>query len=1420
VKELFLAARKLAEGERPAFLDTSCGGDAELRAEVESLLKHASDQDETASRLDFDGPSPFEDLDQPAKRIGRKVGRYTLRRIIGIGGMGTVYEAVQESPRRTVAVKVMKQGISSRSALRRFQYESQILGRLRHIGVAQIHEAGMHDDGTGGVPYFAMEYIPNARPITEYAREKKLGTRERLDLFAQVCDAVHHGHQKGIIHRDLKPSNILVDSSGQPKIIDFGVARSTDSDLAVTTLQTDVGQLIGTLQYMSPEQCDADPHDLDIRSDVYALGVVLYELLCDELPYDVSKAAIYEAAKVIREATPAKPSTLNRTLRGDVETITLKAMEKERERRYQSAADLGQDIHRYLHDEPIEARPPSVVYQVRRFARRNRGLFAALTITAMALILGIVGTTTGMIWGWSEAARATAEAQRADREAVEAQKNQRVAEEQRAEARQQAYFLSISGAERALERNEIVPMRRYLDESPVEYRNWEWHRLQAMSDSSLVVLQGHDSFVLSASFSPDGTRIVTASNDKTARVWDAATGEEVAVLREHDSVVFSASFSPDGTRIVTASDDRTARVWDAATGEEVAVLRGHDSVVSSASFSPDGTRIVTASWDKTARVWDAATGEEVVVLQWHGDIVHSASFSPDGTRIVAASHDQTARVWDATTGDRIAVLQGHDSFVLSASFSPDGTRIVTASYDRTARVWDAATGEEVAVLQGHDNFVVSSASFSPDGTRIVTASDDQTARVWDAATGEESAVLRGHDSVVSSASFSPDGTRIVTASDDRKARVWDAATGEEVAVLRGHDSVVSSASFSPDGTRIVTASNDETARVWDAATGEESAVLRGHDSVVSSASFSPDGTRIVTASYDETARVWDAATGEEVAVLRGHDSVVFSASFSPDGTRIVTASADRTARVWDAATGEEVAVLQRHDFRVNSASFSPDGTRIVTASDDRTARVWDAATGEESAVLRGHDSFVSSASFSSDGTRIVTASDDQTARVWDAATGEEVAVLQGHDRFVLGYVRSASFSPDGTRIVTASDDQTARVWDAATGAEVAVLRRHARGVFSASFSPDGTRIVTASEDQTARVWDATTGEEIAVLRGHDSFVSSASFSPDGTRIVTAFGDKTARVWDAATGEEVAVLQRHDFRVNSASFSPPDGTRIVTASNDQTACVWHSQPWRERQMEIDALRSAKSIMEPRVEAMLAQQTPLSDVAQRFRLDQSLTEIQKRAALNLLLRRSTDLRERAYALANGEVERHILTAAAADALQNASDLHERVRQMALQRINQLGDDPRRLNEAAWAIVREADEDSDRYLVAREAAAAASEAQPNEAMILNTLGVAQYRVGDYETAVQTLTRSDELNGGIPEDVAFLAMTHWQLGNEDEAKGQLARLRELMQSPEHASNEDGQLFLREAEALIEGTREEAPEPPGRDETSGAQPQ
>jgi hypothetical protein len=331
-----------------------------------------------------------------ADRIPETIAGYRIRRRIASGGMGTVYEAEQQRPHRRVALKVMKAGIASRSALRRFEYEAEILGRLRHPGIAQVFEAGTHDDASGGAPFFAMEFVPNASNLIEYANANGLALRERLDLFARVCDAVHHGHQKGVIHRDLKPANILVDDAGQPKVIDFGVALATDSDIAVTTIQTRVGDLLGTLQYMSPEQCEANPDQLDVRTDVYSLGIVLYELLCGQPPYDVSGTPLPKATRIIQEQVPPPPGAVRRACRGDVEAIALKALEKAPDRRYQSADHLARDIRRYLKGQPTEARAPRPWMRVVHWIGRHPVLATGAVCAGIAGLSIVL--TMGSVW--------------------------------------------------------------------------------------------------------------------------------------------------------------------------------------------------------------------------------------------------------------------------------------------------------------------------------------------------------------------------------------------------------------------------------------------------------------------------------------------------------------------------------------------------------------------------------------------------------------------------------------------------------------------------------------------------------------------------------------------------------------------------------------------------------------------------------------------------------------------------------------------------------------------------------------------------------------------------------------------------------------------------------------------------------------
>jgi len=648
---------------------------------------------------------------------------------------------------------------------------------------------------------------------------------------------------------------------------------------------------------------------------------------------------------------------------------------------------------------------------------------------------------------------------------------------------------------------------------------------------------GHTEPVTGAVFSTDETHVLTWSADKTARLWDAKSGDELAILRHEDQVT-GAAFSTDETRVLTWSQDRTARLWDAKSGDELATLR-HEGRVSGAVFSTDETRVLTWSQDATARLWDAKSGDELATLR-HEDLVEGAVFSTDETRVLTWSEDKTARLWDAKSGDELATLR-HEGRVSGAVFSTDETRVLTWSADRTARQWDAKSGDELATLR-HESWV-SGAVFSTDETRVLTWSLDGTVRLWDAKTGDELATLR-HEGPVVGAVFSTDETRVLTWSEDMTAWLWDAKSGDELATLR-HEGPVSGAVFSMDETRVLTWSLDGTVRLWDAKSGDELATLH-HEGWVSGAAFSTDETHVLTWSADKTARLWDARSGDELATLR-HEGPVVGAVFSTDETRVLTWSADKTARLWDAKSGDELATL-RHESRVLGAVFSMDETRVLTWSADKTARLWDAKSGDELATLR-HEGPVVGAVFSTDETRVLTWSLDATARLWDAKSGDELATLH-HE----GRVTGAAFSTDETHVLTWSADKTARLWDAKSGDELATLR-HEDWVSGAVFSMDETRVLTWSLDGTVRLWDAKSGDELATLR-HEGRVSGAVFSTDETRVLTWSADKTARLWDAKSGDELATL-RHESWVSGAVFST-DETHVLTWSLDGTVRLWDAK----------------------------------------------------------------------------------------------------------------------------------------------------------------------------------------------------------------------------------------------------------------------
>ncbi len=572
----------------------------------------------------------------------------------------------------------------------------------------------------------------------------------------------------------------------------------------------------------------------------------------------------------------------------------------------------------------------------------------------------------------------------------------------------------------------------------------------------------HQGVVMHVAFSPDGSRIATASSDKTARIWDALTGAPLGKPMKHDETVTCVAFSPDGSRIATASIDNTARIWDAQTGAPLGEPMKHQNVVMCVAFSPNGRRIATASFDKTARIWDAQTGAPLGEPMKHEGGVRCVAFSPDGSRIATASSDKTARIWDAQTGALLGDQMKHEDEVNCVAFSPDGSRIGTASNQKTAHIWDAQTGAPLGEPMKHEH-EVNLVAFSPDGSRIATTSEDKTARIWDSQTGVLLGAPMKHDAEVMYVAFSPDGSQIATASG-KTARIWGSQTGKPLEEPMKFGDSVSSVAFSRDGSRIATASGDNTARIWDALTGAPLGEPMKLGDIVSSVAFSPDCSRIVTASGDNTARIWDAQTGVQLGEPMQHVGGVDYVAFSPDGSRIATASGE-TARLWDAQTGAPLGEWMKLGDHVIRVVFSPDGSRIA-ASHDKTARIWDAQSGATLGEPMKHESPIMCVAFSPDDSGIFTASMDMTARIWDSQTGKPVGEP------IKELVALFAFSLDGSRIATASIFNTVCIWDAKTGAPLGEPMKHENDLRHVAFSADSRRIRTASKDGKVRTWDA------------------------------------------------------------------------------------------------------------------------------------------------------------------------------------------------------------------------------------------------------------------------------------------------------------------------------------------------------------
>ena len=1153
LEDLFHAARALPEGpERERYLDEACGSDVGLRARLEALLR----QDERGPEL----------VEPPGETAGEWIGRYKLLEKIGEGGFGSVWMAEQREPvKRRVALKVIKLGMDTAQVIARFEAERQALAMMDHPNIASVLDAGATDKGR---PYFVMELVSGVT-LLEYCDGQRLDTRARLELFASVCNAIQHAHHKGIIHRDIKPTNVLVtlhDGVPVPKVIDFGIAKATNQELTAKTLFTGHHQIIGTPAYMSPEQAERSGLDIDTRSDVYSLGVLLYELLTGTTPFSMQALLEegYEAMmRAIREVDPAKPSSrvstmggtaqvtaaqrrtdakrLGGMLRGDLDWIVMKCLEKTRDRRYDTASGLAADVQRHLEDEPVDARPPSGAYRFQKFVRRHRVGVAATGAVGLAVLGGALLATLGYVAAAESAERATAAGRRSEGERLGALATGLAAEDPGL-----ALVLAREGGLLA----PGVATRSAL--------------LAAMAENpELATLSGHDAYVIAAQFDPTGERLLTVAKEPDAFVWDLGARRVAQRLIGHEQPLTGGAFDGSGARVLTSSEDGTARLFDARTGALLVTFAGHEGAVHRARFSPDERQVATACEDGIVRMFDATTGNAIRDLAGHTDAVRDLAWLPGGRRLVSLALDGTARVWsldDAAERFTLAVgsAGGLSKYSQSRSWlsvSEDGERlaILEVAGRADALEFDLTTGEATR-----------SVSPSASGPLAISRRGDRAALRADSigegplvelrSTEGDEVLWRGRG--MQAEFLDPEG-RYAAVVFLSEFVVVDLERREVLARCAGHQYAVLGLAMSADRRRVASTSADGTVRVWDLEGASRRDVLRG---VTWPSTRWPDV--YLTRDLDHAVLfgrepnggqlpplVVDLNTGEVVRELRSTSGVaghVYDLASSVD--RAVVQEGDERVAVLDVLTGATRGVVElpeRSEGRLLLASLSPNGSRLALrflGEDSSWVRVHDVVSGQALGEVCTMPDGVKSARLActNDGETLVTAhgSELPVLIVWDVASGRELRRGIGH----TGHIVDLEITPDGRYAATRGVDDRLIVWDVATAEARAVCRGVPMDSGSQiELNDDGSRVAVFTNEATL-LYDARTGERLAEgsrARG-GAALQPGRFSADGAEVVTP--DRDGRLWrwsvdplrasESRVPREASNLEVERFRLGS------------------------------------------------------------------------------------------------------------------------------------------------------------------------------------------------------------------------------------------------------------------------------------------------
>jgi WD40 repeat protein/serine/threonine protein kinase len=1137
---LFSEALAKPAEERASWLDHECAGDTALRTRLEGRL--AAVQTANAVAADVRPTIVAEPAGLAEEAVGQTLGYYKLLEKLGEGGCGVVYVAEQTEPvRRRVALKVIKLGMDTRQVVARFEAERQALAMMDHPNIAKVLDAGTT---TTGRPYFVMELVRGVK-ITDYCDQAQLGTRERLDLFIKVCQAIQHAHQKGIIHRDIKPSNILVtmhDGLPVPKVIDFGIAKATEGRLTDNTVYTQLHQFMGTPAYMSPEQAEMSGLDIDTRSDIYSLGVLLYELLTGSTPFDAQVLAsqgLDAMRKTIREQEPVRPSTrLSQTLtagssrdlkvstsagaasvaavetdprrllriretisllKGDLDWIVMKCLEKDRSRRYETANGLVADIQRHLQNEPLLARPPSAVYRLQKSFRRNKLVYVSAGAIASAMLLALIFSGTSYlreraarVSEWSQRREAETQRQVADHLRRVAEANAAGEREQRARVESLAYATDMNLILQALEQNnlgrglELLNRNRPRDGEP-DRRGWEWRYL-----------------------------------------WKRSRGDELATLGSHNHAVSTIAFSPSNDELASGSVDGKVKIWNWKNRIRSSEL-DLGNKVNALAFSPDGRWLAVRSREHGCRVWELATRQEAAEIDVPTpDFSSAVAFSRQGDLIALGAADFTIQIWNFATRTRIASLAGHEAPPRVLIFSRDGKTLYSSGGDdRTVRIWDLNTQREIDPPRWHGSWV-SSLALAPDESVLVSSCGDGAVRIWELNPKPESLTekvrLTNHAALVWDVKFSPDGGMLATCGADQRIRLWDTGTWQEIQVLQGHLSEVWCLAFAPDGKTLASGGKDETVKLWNvlpnpATPPERSLALQA---MRLGTILSQDGTSFLIPTGDRL-RIGDTRS------LRNVREFVPASPQEEDGSTVLLDSGEQrlyvgfitgAIRVLDLNTGNEAGVLTGQAQRILGLALSSDGRRLASIGQDRSILVQDAHTGQHIATLSTTNDTPTTLSFSRDGLWLATGSSSDDILLWDLTAGTLKFRLTGHK----GRITSVAFSPDGRMLASGSWDGTAGLWDLATGQRRATLRAHLLGVNSVTFNPDGQRLAAGTGDGLIKLWNVADGQEVLTLQG-DRNIYQVTFLP-GDETLVSVSVTSLQLWPAPLLRDITEEERH------------------------------------------------------------------------------------------------------------------------------------------------------------------------------------------------------------------------------------------------------------------------------------------------------